>query len=109
MAFDEGLAQRIRELLEEHDRVVEKRMFGGVCFLVRGNMACGVYKESLIARVGPEAHAAAMKRRGAGPFDITGHAMKGWVMVAPEGLESDRSLAELVALGVGHAQSLPQK
>lgn len=109
MAYDEGLAQRVRETLNEPPGLVEKKMFGGVGYMLHGNMACGVYKDKLIVRVGPEGHAGAMSRPHTAPFDITGRAMKGWVMVEAAGYESDDDLKEWVQLGVDFALTLPSK
>lgn len=109
MAFDEGLAQRIRELIEEQPGFSEKRMFGGVGFMLRGNMACGVNKEDLIVRVGPDHYDEALAQPSARPFDFTGRPMKGWVTVAPDGYESDRDLESWVRQGVDFALSLPPK
>ena len=109
MAYDEGLAQRIRELLEDREEVEEKRMFGGVAWMVRGNLACGVHKESMIVRVGPDGYAAALEKPHVSVFDITGKPMKGWVMVAADGYESDTDLKDWVDRGVTFAFSLPAK
>jgi TfoX-like protein len=109
MAFDEGLAQRVRDLLADGPEAVEKRMFGGVAFLLDGNLCCGVHKDDLIVRVGPELHAAALGRPHARPFDITGRPMKGWVLVGAEGCEADEALSAWVQQGVEFARSLPPK
>ena len=109
MAYDEGLAQRIREVLGEQPGLVEKKMFGGAGFMVHGNMACGVHKDALIVRVGPENHEEAMARPHTRPFDITGRPMKGWVMVTSDGYESDEALEDWVQQGVDFALSLPPK
>jgi hypothetical protein len=109
MAYDEGLAQRVREALGDLPDLVEKKMFGGVGFMVRGNMACGVNKDRLIVRVGSERHEEALARPHTGPFDITGRPMKGWVMVAPDGYESDEVLRDWVQQGVDFSLTLPAK
>lgn len=109
MAYDEGLAQRIREVLDELIGTVEKKMFGGVCHLVDGNMACGVFKEFLIVRVGPEHYEDSLKSPGTRVFDITGKVMKGWVMVDESAYAEDEDLQRWVVLGVEFAQSLPPK
>jgi len=87
MAYDEKLARRMRDELKGIP-FVEKKMFGGVGFLLHGNMACGVYKENMIVRVDPAKHVSLLKKPGARPFDITGRPMKGWVMVEPDGLDT---------------------
>jgi TfoX/Sxy family transcriptional regulator of competence genes len=109
MAYDEGLAQRIREVLGEQPGLIEKKMFGGVGFMVHGNMACGVHKDALIVRVGPEKHEKALARLHTKPFDITGRPMKGWVMVTSDGYKSDEALEDWVRWGVDFALSLPAK
>jgi hypothetical protein len=109
MAYDKGLAQRIRELLAEQPELIEKKMFGGVGFMVQGNMACGVHKDMLIVRVGPEAYEEAMQYPHTRPFDMTGRAMKGWVMVESGGFEADVDLNEWVDLGLNFALTLPPK
>jgi hypothetical protein len=109
MAYDEGLAQRIRESFDEQPGFVEKKMFGGLCFLLQGNMACGVLKDELIARVGPYKYETALKKPHTKKFDITGRPMKGWVVVKSEGLEADDDLAAWVQEGINYALSLPAK
>jgi hypothetical protein len=84
-------------------------MFGGVGFLLGGNMCVGVWKEFLIVRVGPEAHEECLAEPGAKEFDITGRPMSGWVMVAPEGFETDDELKGWVAKATRFVQSLPAK
>jgi TfoX/Sxy family transcriptional regulator of competence genes len=83
MAYDEGLAERIRERLEGTDAadVTEKRMFGGIAFLEHGNMVVGVSGPDLMVRVGPDATDDALARPGARPFDMTGRPMRGWILV----------------------------
>jgi TfoX/Sxy family transcriptional regulator of competence genes len=109
MAYDEGLAQRIREMLSEQPGVSEKLMFGGVCFLLRGNMFAGIVKDDLMVRVGPGAHESLVAQRHARPMDFTGRPMKGFLYVAPEGFESDADLRRWVEHGLAYAGSLPGK
>jgi len=109
MAYDQGLAQRVRELLEELPGYQEKKMFGGICFLIYGNMACGIIKDDLIVRVGPVAYAEALHQLEARPFDLTGKVMTGWVMVGPEGCEGDDELGDWVEKGANFARTLPAK
>ena len=109
MAYDEGLAHRTREVLGERVGLVEKKMFGGVGYMLNGNMACGVHKDALVVRVGPEAHEAAMAQPHTKPFDITGRVMKGWVMVMPAGYEGDEELESWVHQGIEFALTLPPK
>lgn len=109
MAYDEGLAQRVRELLEGEPDFQEKKMFGGFCFLLQGNMVCGIIKDDLIVRVGPEHYEDALKRPHVRKFDITGKPLRGWVMVSCEGHEADEDLSAWVQQGVRYALSLPPK
>lgn len=109
MAYDEGLAQRVRECIAERADVTEKKMFGGLCFLVGGNMAAGIVGEELMLRVGPEAYAECLARPHAREMDFTGRALKGMVYVGVDGLSEDAELASWVARGVDYAASLPVK
>jgi hypothetical protein len=109
MAYDEGLALRVRDLLEGQPGFEEKKMFGGVGYMLRGNMACGVNKEDLIVRVGPERYEEALAQPVARVFDMTGRPMKGWVVVEPQGVEEDEDLEGWVQQGVDFALTLPSK
>lgn len=107
--YDADLAQRVREVLAELESpgLVEKTMFGGVAFMVRGNLACGVLKDGLIVRVAPERYQKAIGSSYARPFDLTGAPMPGWIMVTPEGYKADDTLAYWVRQGIKFAGSLP--
>ncbi len=109
MAYAEGLARRIREVLASEAGLVEKKMFGGVGFMLHGNMACGVHKDSLIVRVGKEAYEEALNRPYAGLFNTTGRPMRGWVMVAAEGWQANGSLRAWLEQGVTFVKTLPPK
>ena len=109
MAFSESLAQRIRVTLSRKKGIVEKKMFGGIGFLLNGNMLVGVWKDSLIARLGPFEGEKAMSEEYVKPFDITGKAMKGWVLVEPEGIESDEQLQGWIERAVEFVKGLPKK
>jgi len=111
MAYDKNLAARMQKVLDELNppALTEKKMFGGVGYLVRGNMACGVHKDEMIVRVGPEGFMDALNRPGARPFDMTGRPMSGWVMVKPSGFESEQVLREWIELGLAYAQTLQAK
>jgi TfoX/Sxy family transcriptional regulator of competence genes len=109
MPYDELLATRIRAAIGPLPNLEEKKMFGGVCVLMNGNMACGVYKNDLIVRVGTEKYQEALSRPHTKLFDITRKAMKGWVMVEPEGCATEDDLKAWVAQGVAFARSLPGK
>src|SRR5436853_5584340 len=92
MAFDERLAERIRGLLAPRKSVSEKKMFGGICFLINGSMCCGVIRNDLCARVGPLRYEEALKHAHTRPMDFTGRPLKGLVFVAPTGLKTQASL-----------------
>jgi TfoX/Sxy family transcriptional regulator of competence genes len=109
MAYDEALAQRIRAALPGIPGLTEKKMFGGIAFLVDGNMACGVSKDSLMVRMSPDATDAALAQPHVRVFDMTGRPMKGWIIVEPAGIQSDDDLNRWIAQGVAFAQSLPPK
>ncbi len=109
MAYSETLAERIRQRLARRKNVEGKKMFGGIGFLLKGNMCVGVWKDSLIARVGPEQYEEALQEAFVSEFDVTGRAMTGWVLVAPEGVEDDDQLQEWVQRAVKFVRKLPAK
>ena len=109
MAYSESLASRIRDVFAGRRGVTEKKMFGGVGFLLNGNMCVGVWKTSLIARLGPEQAEAALKEPNVVDFDITGRPMKGWVMVEAEGVETDEQLRGWVERAFVFVERLPRK
>ncbi len=109
MAYNDQLAYDIREAMIPLAEFVEKKMFGGVGFLVNGNMACGVNKDALIVRVGPQAYDRALEQPHTRPFDMTGRPMQGWVMVDPAGYQEPSRLTSWVKQGVEFAASLPPK
>jgi TfoX/Sxy family transcriptional regulator of competence genes len=109
MPYNETLAARIRKALDGKSGVVEKKMFGGVGFMLHGNIACGVHKQSLMVRVGPAQHANALARPGARPFELTARPMAGWVLVDQDGFTSDQDLNDWIKLGIAFAESLPAK
>jgi TfoX/Sxy family transcriptional regulator of competence genes len=92
MVFSEELAERIRQGLARRKGIEEKKMFGGIGFLLNGNLLVGVWKDSLIVRLGPEEGEEALKEPHVSEFNITGRSMKGWVLVAPEGVEDHEQL-----------------
>ena len=108
MAYNLKLAERIRSELNGIP-FVEKKMFGGVGFLIGGNMAFGVHKDGMIVRVDPDKHAKLLKKPGARPFDITGRPMKGWLIVEAEGYKTEKQLSAWVKEGVEFAFTLPPK
>lgn len=109
MVYDDGVAQRIRELLEGRPGVVEKRMFGGIAFLLDGNMCCGVVKDALMVRVGKEKYADALGERYAREMDFTGRPLTGFVYVEPEGFEDDGDLERWIGRALAFASSLSPK
>ena len=109
MTYDEGLAERIRSILRDEHGVTEREMFGGLAFMVDGNMACGVIDESLMARVGPDAYDDALEERHVRPMDFTGRPMRGMVFVDPAGITADTALRDWIDRCLGFARSLPAK
>lgn len=109
MAFDEGLAERIREELQDRNDVIEKRMFGGLCYMVSGNMCCGIVKDTLMTRVGPEQYDACLKKKHASEMNFTGRPMKGMIYVSPEGVESDKELRWWINTCLKFVNTLPAK
>lgn len=99
MAFDPGLAQRVREVLGERPGITERRMFGGLAFMVHGRMFVGVQAASLMARVGPERHDDALAMPGVRVMDFTGRPMKGFVFVSPAACDSEEAIAAWVEWG----------
>ena len=109
MAFDQNLAARIRAHLSGRRGVAERKMFGGITFLLQGNMCCGVHRDALIARVGVEEAREALASPHTRVFDLTGRPMKAWVLVEPPGVAADAQLERWVDLAARHAASLPPK
>ncbi len=110
MPFDEKLAARIRKQLGKKKGLVEKRMFGGVAFMLNGNMCVGIHKDELIVRLAPEETEQALTQRHTRIFDLSGgRTMKGWILVQPKGLATDAALGKWVTVGVKFAASLPAK
>ena len=109
MPYSEDLEMRIRVALSGLPDLTAKKMFGGIGFLVKGNMACGVSKDDLIVRVGPEHYEEALTMPHTRVFDMTGRPMKGWIVVEADGYASDEDLRMWVERGVEFALSLPPK
>jgi hypothetical protein len=110
MAYDEDLANRIRELVAGEPGVTEQRMFGGLAFLVRGNMSVAASGQGgLMVRVDPEDTDALLAKPHVRAFEMRGREMRGWLRVDPEGLRTKRQLAPWVTRGVKYARSLPAK
>jgi hypothetical protein len=109
VAYDEGLAERVRDLLADEAGVTEKRMFGGLCFLLGGNMCVGVVRDELMVRTGPDAYEALLELPHARKMDFTGRPMRGLLFVGADGVLADRELAGWVSHGTSYAKSLPAK
>ena len=111
MVYDEGLVQRIREILQDQDQhgVTEKKMFGGVAFFIKGNMCCGVVKEKLMVRVGKDSYEASLQEPNVQKMDFTGKPMRGLIYVEEVGIQEDETLEYWVFKGVIYAESLPAK
>ncbi len=110
VAYDEDLANRVRELIGAEAGVTEKRMFGGLAFLIGGNMSVSVSGQGgLLLRCDPAETDALLSKQYAGPFEMRGRVMEGWLRVDPEGLRTKRQLERWVTRGVAYARSLPPK
>ena len=109
MAYDEALADRVREVVSLRPGLSERRMFGGIAFMVGGNMACGVLGDEVIVRLGAEEGERALAEPHTRAFDFTGRPMRGFVVVGPEGTGDDGALAGWVDAGADFAASLPAK
>lgn len=109
VAYSQGIADDIRARLSDHPGVSEKEMFGGIAFMVNGNMAVGVSGDELMVRVGKEAHEEAVSRPGARIFDMGARPMVGWVNVSAEGFATDEDFAAWIDRGVAFAEGLPPK
>lgn len=109
MAYSEGLAERVRALVTEMPGLTEKKMFGGLAFMLNGNMACGVLGEELMVRVGPDGYDDALEQRYTRPMDYTGRPIKGMVYVEEDAISEDDGLGNWVTRGVDFAGSLPPK
>lgn len=109
MAFSESLASRIRDALARRRNVEERKMFGCLCFLLNGNALAGVWKDRLIARLGPKEGEAALREAHVRAFDITGKPMRNWVTVEPEGFEDDGQLKDWTERAMKFVKTLPAK
>jgi hypothetical protein len=109
MAFNEALAERIRQRLGRRKGIEEKKMFGGIGFLLNGNMLVGVWKDSLIVRLGPDEGDAALREPDVRVFDITGRPMKGWVLIEPAGVADDEQLGGWIDRAMKFCRTLPVK
>ena len=109
MAYDEGTAERIREVLADYSDVRERKMFGGIAFMLNGHMTLGLGNDDLMVRVGADKHEEALAQPHARKMDFTGRPMKGYVFVDAEGYAEDENLAAWVGRGVEYTLTLPPK
>ncbi|MGH2711750.1 MAG: TfoX/Sxy family protein [Actinomycetota bacterium] len=109
MAYDEELGDRVREILLEDGEVDERKMFGGLAFMVNGNMCCGIVKEDLMLRLGEERGESALEEPHVRPMDFSGRPMKGYVYVAPAGSKDEAELRKWIRLARAFIDTLPPK
>lgn len=109
MAYSESLASRVRQALGVRRGIVEKKMFGGLAFMLRGNMCVGVWQTALIARLGPDRAPAALKEPNVVEFDVSGRPMTGWVVVEADGLDTDEQLRGWIERALEFVETLPSR
>ena len=109
MSYDPALAERVRQQLYSHPGMTEKVMFGGIAFLLNGNMCCGVHGQDLIVRLAPELGDQVLSDPYVRPFDLSGRPMKGWLFIHPSGLTTEDDLTGWLNLAVAFTESLPPK
>lgn len=109
MPYDQQLAERVRSKLENKDEISEIKMFGGICFTLRGNMVCGVINRDLVVRLGPEKYEHAVEQSNVRKMDFTGKALKGFIFVNESGTSNDESLGYWVESAIEYVRTLPPK
>jgi TfoX/Sxy family transcriptional regulator of competence genes len=109
MAFDVVLSERIRTKMYRRSGFTEKKMFGGICYMLNGNICCGVIKDEMVVRLDPDQTDEVLAHSCARIFDYSGHPMKGWFFISPEGVRSDQDLARWTTRSIQYAKSLPPK
>lgn len=109
MPYNQELADRVRKVLKRRKGYAEKNMFGGICFLINGNMCCGVEKSRLMLRVGPQQYESCLKLPYAKKMDFTGKPLKGFLFITQKGIESDEELKTWVERGLAFVKTLPKK
>jgi TfoX/Sxy family transcriptional regulator of competence genes len=109
MGYNRDLEDRIDRLIGELGVIDRKKMFGGVGYLINGNMCFGIHKESLVVRISPDKAEELLRSEYATPFDMTGRPMKGWVLVSPDIVETDEQLMSMLRLGFDYAKTLAKK
>ena len=103
------LADRVRPILRRRKGFAEKKMFGGICFLLNGNICVGTWQGSLVVRLDRGQHEATLKQPHTRPFDVTGKVMRGWALVEPAGIEGDEQLRDWVRRAANYVATLPDK
>lgn len=109
MPYDQQLAERVKSKLENKDEISEIKMFGGICFTLRGNMVCGIIKRDLVVRVGPDNYEHALDQPNVRKMDFTGKALKGFIFVNEPGTRTDESLAYWIESAIEYVRTLPPK
>ena len=109
MGYDTKLEERLTKLIAHRQDFHVQKMFGGVGFLMRGNMCFGIWKDELILRLNPEQAQKELKRKNVKPFDITGRPMKGWILVEPQGMKTEQALKDWVEKAMEFVSTLPRK
>jgi len=109
MAYDEGVAQRVREVMADYENLSEKKMFGGIAFMLSGNMCVGVVKDQLMLRVGKEQYEGLLKNSYVKEMDFTGKAMKGFIYLQPDGFAEDDDLKNWIEKACAFVSTLPAK
>ncbi len=109
MPYDEKLAEQIDKALIDKSSITTKKMFGGICYLHKGNMVCGVTKDDFMVRVGPDNYEKALKRNHARTMDFTGKPLKGMVYVSPEGIKTTTTLKSWLEMALKFTSTLPKK
>lgn len=109
MAYDQNLEMRIEHHLDKFGMITKKKMFGGIGYLINGNMCFGIHKDKLVVRTSPEIAQDLLSRDHVHVFDITGRAMKGWIMIEPEFMKDEKSLISMLETGFTFAIKLPPK
>lgn len=109
MAYDASLEKRLDQLIAKRTDFHKQKMFGGLGYLLRGHMCFGIWKDSLILRVGEDQAQRILKEKNTKPFDITGRAMKAWAMILPAGMTTDKDLKQQVMLAVDYVAKLPRR
>lgn len=109
MAFDTGMAEALRDALTDFPGLTERKMFGGLCFMLDGNMLCGVHKNGGMFRVGPDNEAAALAVPGSHPMTMTNRPMKGFVEISYDDLADDNARAQLLRLALEFVTAMPAK